>query len=451
MASLLFADIHFPEELFDPDTGDFTAPVQTLLRFTPHILSEMPKKVQEPMRREDSDPMFFAAHQAQNHKQKQPQQDRDRESGTDRILKSVGGWMSSELVRNLAKSSFKFCVEVARAYAEGQSNAHFKASSEENVNKRREKKRHRGWDKETLWEIKMEQKREREKDKERREKEQKEKDKSKKEKEKEKEANNDNGESSNKETKDKNENSKSKENEMVVSALGALAALTISLYSSYRASQSWGEVSFYHQLDLLLQHVSESLSSTRAWVEERRRLGLEIPSIVTEDLRKLTKLLDLIQRLDNRPEKRTETAAWVTSAMGGMGALGGLALGSTMVLTGGAVIAVGGLVVGAAAIGRFSGRAYKGARMATEEEARTVLQLLVKNREERAAEVLRVFQELKRRREESMVKQIEQNTGKSPMVEQMWKERTKIEGEGIQIKEREAIPRHSRLPNDLAA
>ncbi|KAF9092729.1 hypothetical protein BGX27_001731 [Mortierella sp. AM989] len=43
MASILFDDITFPRELYDPDTFEFVAPVSTLLAFTPHILSQLAK------------------------------------------------------------------------------------------------------------------------------------------------------------------------------------------------------------------------------------------------------------------------------------------------------------------------------------------------------------------------------------------------------------------------
>ncbi|KAF8951407.1 hypothetical protein BGZ46_003993 [Entomortierella lignicola] len=52
MASILFDDITFPRELYDPDTFEFVAPVSTLLAFTPHILSQLAKtseSEQEPM------------------------------------------------------------------------------------------------------------------------------------------------------------------------------------------------------------------------------------------------------------------------------------------------------------------------------------------------------------------------------------------------------------------
>ncbi|KAG0252353.1 hypothetical protein DFQ27_008136 [Actinomortierella ambigua] len=42
MASILFDDIAFPRELYDPDTLEFVAPISTLLSFTPHILSQLP-------------------------------------------------------------------------------------------------------------------------------------------------------------------------------------------------------------------------------------------------------------------------------------------------------------------------------------------------------------------------------------------------------------------------
>jgi len=52
MASILFDDITFPRELYDPDTLEFVAPVSTLLAFTPHILSQLAKTsedAQEPL------------------------------------------------------------------------------------------------------------------------------------------------------------------------------------------------------------------------------------------------------------------------------------------------------------------------------------------------------------------------------------------------------------------
>ncbi|KAG0074797.1 hypothetical protein BGZ90_010456, partial [Linnemannia elongata] len=47
MASILFDDITFPRELYDPDTFEFVAPVSTLLTFTPHIISQLAKTSEE--------------------------------------------------------------------------------------------------------------------------------------------------------------------------------------------------------------------------------------------------------------------------------------------------------------------------------------------------------------------------------------------------------------------
>lgn len=63
-------------------------------------------------------------------------------------------------------------------------------------------------------------------------------------------------------------------------------------------------------------------------------------------------------------------------AVGGVSILGGVALGSAAVLTGGSAIAVGGLLFGMYARGKYSSKQYVGTRMMLEGRVREVLETL---------------------------------------------------------------------------
>ena len=114
------------------------------------------------------------------------------------------------------------------------------------------------------------------------------------------------------ETKDEDNKAIKKSSTATTAAKSAAAvgALTFSLYSTYQASTTWGDVTLQNQVELLLEHVEANLLSARIWTEERQKLNDPIPELVLTDLKRLRQLVDCLYRLDSRREKKIETAGW---------------------------------------------------------------------------------------------------------------------------------------------
>ncbi|KAL0078639.1 hypothetical protein J3Q64DRAFT_1765490 [Phycomyces blakesleeanus] len=327
MASLFFEDYEFPAELYQRDTGDFTIPVRTLLDFTPHILKEIVKKEadQEPIR---------------------PRQD--------------SGWTSFDFSRNpIGKHASKisservsvigeFIMECAKMYMETQ-------RSDPTMSNPRQQRRYEEEEAKRKAEAEAKKKAEKEKK--------------------------DEGKDEKKEPKDvqKTDEQQGNVNGMLLKSAAVVGALSMSVYSTYHASSLLGDVKFHDQLELLLTHVEGIVQSTSVWISEREKLGDFVPEQVKKDLSQLKQLIEYLGRLDPRSEKRTEAAGWGIGAVGSLSVLGGVAYGSAAIMTGGAVVVLGGLLVSVSTMARYSGKRTEGARVVLEGQVRSILETCKKD------------------------------------------------------------------------
>lgn len=148
----------------------------------------------------------------------------------------------------------------------------------------------------------------------------------------------------------------------------AASVLSLSLYSTYQATVTFNEVSFHNQLEILISQVQSIVQSTEVWIEEHDKMDDEIPNQVRNDLVQLKQLIDLLVRLDPRANKKIEAVGWSCGAVGGLSALGGVALGSATALTGGAALVIGGAIVMISS--KASGKSQLGARLLLENQVR---------------------------------------------------------------------------------
>ncbi|KAI8584595.1 hypothetical protein K450DRAFT_217034 [Umbelopsis ramanniana AG] len=329
MASLLFDDYDFPRELWDSSTQTFTTPVDTLLTFCPHIVTQLKKepREQEPIK---------------------------QEKGTfEKFFETSKNNLASTFSISMAERTFRFCVEAATAYLETTNDRSarrrryselyrqdiFSDEEDEAMSMRRWRRRQdtepRGRDN-----RKREEKIEEE------------------------------------EEKKKQEVAIIKKENMslMTKSVASLAALTISLYSAHRASISWGDITFHGQLELLTTHVNAALESTSAWIKDRQDMNDEIPDIIVRDVNRLRELISLIERLDSRTEKRLETAGWGISTAGSLSVLGGIALGWTdqaLILSGAAM--VGGILFGIVNRTRWNGASWKASKAVLEARLSTLV------------------------------------------------------------------------------
>lgn len=131
--------------------------------------------------------------------------------------------------------------------------------------------------------------------------------------------------------REKKEKGNSEANTVYAKSAAAVGALTLSLYSTYKASAVYGDVTFHDQLELLLEHVQTVLKSSEIWIEEHEKMGDPVPSNMRLDINRLNQLVDHIQRwivlytlckyihikanvmsirLDPRYEKKLEVTGW---------------------------------------------------------------------------------------------------------------------------------------------
>lgn len=148
----------------------------------------------------------------------------------------------------------------------------------------------------------------------------------------------------------------------------AAGVLSLSLYSTYQASVKFNEVSFHNQLEILISQVQSIIQSTEVWIEEHDRMDDKIPNQVRTDLVQLKQLVDFFVRLDPRANKKIEAAGWGCGAIGGLSALGGVALGSVTAVTGGAALVIGGAIVMISS--KASGKSQLGVRLLLENQVR---------------------------------------------------------------------------------
>ncbi|KAG0025345.1 hypothetical protein BGZ81_007216 [Podila clonocystis] len=443
MASILFDDITFPRELYDPDTLEFVAPVSTLLSFTPHILSQLAKdseKDQEPFlpKQEPPQPTTDASTQDGTNTNAT-----DNSSGIFSTLKQVAAdqsarkilenglylatkimdsgasasssssrhkdysyrhassqpssspyWFSSsshyelrdqerrrlqdlearlrQMERDMAQSSL-----LARSEIESQRQARTKLEHELEAQKAKVKKLERDAEEQKEKEKKREQQEEEEKKmqkKKEQEEAQKKKEKSKKSKEGEEPDNEEKAtrDSEKKPLIKKEDGSDAAINAVVLATVGA-ASLVMTLYSAHKASSLYSVVTFHDQLEVLLTQCEGVIQSTEAWISEQ---FLEVPDQIHADLKMIKELMETIQRLDPRSEKKAETIAWSMSAVGSLGAVGGAVIGSMTAMASGGTLVVGCALYGIVARARYNGPEYKGARTMLEMRAAQILKSL---------------------------------------------------------------------------
>ncbi|KAF9120183.1 hypothetical protein BGW39_011599 [Mortierella sp. 14UC] len=459
MASILFDDITFPRELYDPDTFEFVAPVSTLLTFTPHIISQLAKtseEQQEPIplpnlnpspntnnnnnSAETANASASSSEQTNNPSQAKAEQPSSSSGvfssfknfatgqGTQKIIENglylAGRYMDGSAAQSARRSSYendrydtrsRQSTSSSSNYWFGSSNRH-DYRDQERQRLRDMEERLRQMEKDMRQQSAMArsevdaQRRERvqleqelesqkqkvksmEKEFEQRQKEQEankkkqEKEAAQKEKKKESsssEANEEQDSESATLLKKKNKDDSSSSQEVtttngadtanvVLMATVGVASLVMSLYAAHKASATYSVVRFHDQLELLIEQCEGVIQSTEAWMSEQ---FLEVPEQIRQDLKMLKELIETIQRLDPRSEKKAETVAWSMSAVGSIGAVGGVVLGSMTAMASGGTLVVGCALYGIINRARFNGPEYNAARSMMEVRAIQILRSL---------------------------------------------------------------------------
>ncbi|KAF9324576.1 hypothetical protein BG006_000402 [Podila minutissima] len=439
MASILFDDITFPRELYDPDTLTFVAPVSTLLSFTPHILSQLAKDSEK-----DQEP-FLPKQESPQPTTEAPTQDGRSTNATNNsggifsTLKQVaadqsarkilenGLYLATQIIdsssssssrhqdydyrhassqassssywfgnssryelrdqerrrlqdlearlrqmeRDMAQSSL-----LARSEIESQRQARTKLEQELEAQKARVKKLERDAEEQKEKEKKREhQQQEEEEEEEKNKQKKKEEEEAQKKKEKSKMSKEEEEAIKDSEKKPlikKEDGSDTAINAVVLATVGA-ASLVMTLYSAHKASSLYSVVTFHDQLEVLLTQCEGVVQSTEAWISEQ---FLEVPDQIHADLKMIKELMETIQRLDPRSEKKAETIAWSMSAVGSLGAVGGAVIGSMTAIASGGTLVVGCALYGIVSRARYNGPEYKGARAMLEMRAIQILKSL---------------------------------------------------------------------------
>ncbi|KAG0231126.1 hypothetical protein BGW41_002320 [Actinomortierella wolfii] len=478
MASILFDDIAFPRELYDPDTLEFVPPISTLLSFAPHILSQLhlPESEQEPLpvppptpnatqKGSNGEAKTQPSHIQQQQQQQQKQQDDSQgffdklkgaaSSRTGRQLFSDGAYMAGRYMHGAAASSssstrtrtydndyyytrlrqeepkdgryYTHSQQARQASSSTSSPPYFKVfphlnalfgfqqndSSErdqerarlreleerleafereyerQDMYSRREQERINQERRQLVQELeehrkkvkKLEKALQEEQDakKKSQEKSEEEKEKTKK-KEEDKKKKEDEKDKEDKETKEEKQKdgqvdtvAKTNDPDLLVMAVVGVTSLAVALYSAHRASKTYSTVSFHDQLEILLDQCRSVIQSAEAWMSEQ---VLEVPQQMREDVIMIKELLDSINRLDARSEKKAETVAWSGSALGSLGVLGGVALSSMTAVASGGTLIVGCALYGIVSRARYNGVEYKAARTMVELKVAQLLKVL---------------------------------------------------------------------------
>ncbi|KAF9132729.1 hypothetical protein BGX30_012542 [Mortierella sp. GBA39] len=448
MASILFDDITFPRELYDPDTFEFVAPVSTLLTFTPHIISQLAKtseEQQEPIPLPNPAPTPTADNPETTHDSPSSAEQTSTPRATESQSTS-GGIFSS--FKNLATSQgtqqiLNNGLYLAGRYMDGsasarrsssyeddhrydtrsrQSTSSWFGSSSSNRYEYRDQERQRLRDMEDQMRqmerdmrqqsamarsevdaqrrqrVQLEQELESQKQKvakleqevEQQQKEQeankkKQQEEEKKKKKQEEAVAAEKKKNETKEDKKDKEKEKSSSQEVTTTDSGAdaanavlmatvgVASLVMSLYAAHQASSTYSVVRFHDQLELLIEQCEGVIQSTEAWMSEQ---FLEVPDQIRQDLKMLKELIETIQRLDPRSEKKAETMAWSMSAVGSIGAVGGAVLGSMTAMASGGTLVVGCALYGIINRARFTGPEYNAAKSMMEVRAIQILKSL---------------------------------------------------------------------------
>ncbi|KAF9433550.1 hypothetical protein BGZ76_009296 [Entomortierella beljakovae] len=463
MASILFDDITFPRELYDPDTFEFVPPVATLLAFTPHILSQLAKpseSEQEPMPIPPEALSSSSSTLPTSLPQEQGNSSRDTKPDTATSSSSSSNTTPStaptvfSIFQNIASTNgmsfLENSIHLAGRYAGAQASAKHHENQRENNNRssnsffnaqsssgfqdsywfgqQNSYHRDRDHEKERLKEmekkleqmerdmrhnsamarsevesqrrecVKLQQELEIQKNKVKnlesgiedqrkqeaaRIKKQKQKEMEEAEaKEKERKQAEEKSSTETKKSKDdKNEEEKSLltkqdagvSSAAILAATVGVASLAMSLYSAHKASATYSVVNFHDQLEELIRQCHGVIQSTEAWISEQ---FLDIPDQVKDDLKMIKELMDTIQRLDPRSEKKAEAVAWSVSAVGSLGAVGGAVIGSMTAMASGGTVVLGCALFGLINRAKFNGPEYKGAKTTLEMRVANTLRSL---------------------------------------------------------------------------
>ncbi|KAF9096991.1 hypothetical protein BGX23_010034 [Mortierella sp. AD031] len=457
MASILFDDITFPRELYDPDTFEFVAPVSTLLTFTPHIISQLAKTSEEqqeplpipnpipaPSTTDNTETASASASSGQTANAessggvfstfKNFASSHSAQRILDNGLYLAGRYMdgsaaSASARRSSYENDHRYDTR-SRQSASSSSNNWFGSSSSSHYDYRdQERQRLRDMeerlrqmerdmrqqsamarsevDAQRRQRVQLEQELESQKQKvkrletevEQKQKEQeadrKKQEEDKKKKKQEEEvaaaekkkkkasagttANEDEDTESATLLKKENADSssstevvKSDANAVLMATVG-VASLVMSLYAAHKASSIYSVVRFHDQLELLISQCEGVIQSTEAWMSEQ---FLEVPAQIRQDLKMLKELIETIQRLDPRSEKKAETVAWSMSAVGSIGAVGGAVIGSMTAMASGGTLVVGCALYGIISRARYSGPEYNAARTMMEVRVIQILKSL---------------------------------------------------------------------------
>ncbi|KAG2201637.1 hypothetical protein INT46_005733 [Mucor plumbeus] len=341
MASFFFEDYQFPTELYNRETGDFTTPIRTLLDFAPHILQELPK----------------------NEKEQKPINSTAEDSWTKNFVPT--SYLGSLLTSERTKAITEFIISCGNEYMRKTNEKKYEEEKFKEFEKRykRERRRRRQENNRGWFFNRNQEESSSSESSDSEEEEERMKQKMKENEEKQRKA-------------DKKDDKKEEKQvvgptitaETLAKSAAAAGVLSLSLYSTYQAGVKFSEVSFHNQLEMLVTQVQSILQSTEVWIEEHDKMHDKIPNRVRADVIQLKQLLDLLVRLDPRSNKKLEAAGWGVGALGGLSALGGVALGSTVVATGGAALAIGGAIVMISS--KASGKSQLGARLLLENQVR---------------------------------------------------------------------------------
>ncbi|KAI8368776.1 hypothetical protein BD560DRAFT_398684 [Blakeslea trispora] len=371
MASIFFEDYQFPCELYNRDTGDFSTPIRTLLDFAPHILQELPKKTK------DQKPMNA------------PDEDSWTKNTTPKSY--LGSLVTSERAHAIAE----FMIRCGNEYLKTTEDKRIREEEYKQFEKRRrqeQRQNKRGWfnfnSTESEDDEEEEEKRLKEKERKLKEKEVKQR------------------ELVQKQKDDLKALAPNSTTGTIAKSAVAASILSLSLYSTYQASVKFSEVSFHNQLEILITQVESILQSTQIWIQEHDKLGDKIPTQIRSDVVQLKEIVDYIVRLDPRSNKKMEAAGWSCGALGGLSALGGFALGSATVATGGAALAIGGIVVMISS--KAQSKSHLGARLLLENQIREKIAACQTSKAERARIMDQGFQQ-KEIKKETVKLEPEQN------------------------------------------
>ncbi|KAG0207180.1 hypothetical protein BGX28_001518 [Mortierella sp. GBA30] len=446
MASILFDDITFPRELYDPDTFDFVPPVSTLLAFTPHILSQLAKSSEGEQETMDIPSTKVENNDAEAQPEPLSSEQQSSATGIFSTLKSIAASQNTQRIfengiylagrymegsvaasssrhrdrdyedqyrrgystRNSSKwfgydqterpwdrerqrmkemeerllqmeRDMRHNSAMARSEVEAQRRERYKLEQELEAQKAKVKKLQSEMEEQQRQDALKSQRKKEDEVEQKRKSAQESKNAQKSKKDQEIADSSEDPEDS----KDSDKSALLKKgsntydgsiatNPVALASVG-VASLVMTLYSAHRASSTYSVVSFHDQLEVLMAQCQSVIQSTEAWISEQ---FLEVPEQIREDLKMIKELMETIQRLDPRSEKKAEAVAWSMSAVGSLGAVGGAFIGSMTAMASGGTVVVGCALYGIISRARYNGPEYSTARIMMEMKAAKILKSL---------------------------------------------------------------------------